>query len=83
MTTTDQVLTAIVVGLAFCIVSLCWSLQQANHRLDELELEVYDDEDQAAEPTPVPVGTHGPITSSSLPLLQPVPLPPQPPAEDA
>lgn len=49
MTTTDQILTAIVIGLAICIVSLCWALQQANHRLDELELEVYDDEDQDAE----------------------------------
>lgn len=49
MTTTDQILTAIVIGLAICIVSLCWALQQANHRLDGLELEVYDDEDQDAE----------------------------------
>jgi multisubunit Na+/H+ antiporter MnhC subunit len=46
MTATDQVLAAIVVGLAICIISLCWSLQQAHHRLDELEVEVYDDEDQ-------------------------------------
>lgn len=40
MTTTDQVLTAIVIGLAVCILSLCWSLQQAHHRLDELELDL-------------------------------------------
>ncbi|HEY9354224.1 MAG TPA: hypothetical protein VIP28_13270 [Nocardioides sp.] len=49
MTTTDQILTAIVVGLALCIISLCWSLQQAHHRLDDLEHEIYDDEDQDAE----------------------------------
>ena len=49
MTTTDQILTAIVVGLALAIISLCWSLQQAHHRLDDLEHEVYPDDDQAAE----------------------------------
>lgn len=49
MTTTDQLLLAIVIGLAICVVSLCWSLQQVHYRVDDLELEVYDDEDQAAE----------------------------------
>lgn len=49
MSTADQVLAALFVAAMICILSLCWSLQQAHHRLDELELEVYDDEDQAAE----------------------------------
>lgn len=49
MSTADQVLGALFVAAMVCILGLCWSLQQAHYRLDELELEVYDDEDQDAE----------------------------------
>lgn len=48
MSTADQVLAALFVAAMVCILSLCWSLQQAHHRLDELELEVWP-EDQDAE----------------------------------
>lgn len=37
MSTADQVLGALFVAAMVCILSLCWSLQQAHHRLDELE----------------------------------------------
>jgi hypothetical protein len=37
MSTADQVLGALFVGAMVCILSLCWSLQQAHHRLDLLE----------------------------------------------
>lgn len=40
MSTADQVLGALFVAAMVCILSLCWSLQQAHHRLDELEDDV-------------------------------------------
>jgi fumarate reductase subunit D len=49
MSTADQILGALFVAAMVCILSLCWSLQQAHHRLDDLELEVFDDENQDAE----------------------------------
>lgn len=49
MTTTDQILLAITVALTTCIISLCWALQQANYRLDELELEMYGEDIEPPE----------------------------------
>lgn len=65
MSTADQILAALFVAAMVCILSLCWSLQQAHHRLDELEHDVDEllgelpDDDQDEHDTCRPLDVDG------------------------